>query len=80
MFSDCVLFGHVSLRNVDVKVLKGVRKLKKIARLGVHPYTRGGRQYHGPHPLLGHQLFDRIVFNFPHAGFTFRENDEFQIM
>ncbi|XP_050368877.1 uncharacterized protein At4g26485-like [Argentina anserina] len=31
------------------------------------------------HPLLVDQLFDRIVFNFPHAGFVFREHDQFQI-
>ncbi|CAK7323938.1 unnamed protein product [Dovyalis caffra] len=31
------------------------------------------------HPLLHEQLFDRIVFNFPHAGFHYREYDSFQI-
>ncbi|KAL7186805.1 hypothetical protein ACSBR2_028515 [Camellia fascicularis] len=32
------------------------------------------------HPRLGFQLFDRIVFNFPHAGFTLREDSSIQIM
>ncbi|XP_054819069.1 uncharacterized protein At4g26485 [Prosopis cineraria] len=31
------------------------------------------------HPSLGDQLFDRIVFNFPHAGFLYREHDSVQI-
>ncbi|XP_004308252.1 PREDICTED: uncharacterized protein At4g26485-like [Fragaria vesca subsp. vesca] len=31
------------------------------------------------HPLLLDQLFDRIVFNFPHAGFNFMENQKSQI-
>ncbi|KAL6196804.1 hypothetical protein ACLB2K_032417 [Fragaria x ananassa] len=31
------------------------------------------------HPLLLDQLFDRIVFNFPHAGFVFMENQKSQI-
>ncbi|XP_028081873.1 uncharacterized protein At4g26485 [Camellia sinensis] len=32
------------------------------------------------HPRLGFQLFDRIVFNFPHAGFTLSEHSSIQIM
>jgi 25S rRNA (uracil2634-N3)-methyltransferase len=31
------------------------------------------------HPHLVDQLFDRIVFNFPHAGFVFMENQKRQI-
>ncbi|KAK4491805.1 hypothetical protein RD792_002581 [Penstemon davidsonii] len=31
------------------------------------------------HSRLKHKLFDRIVFNFPHAGFLFREHDDYQI-
>ncbi|XP_024200090.2 uncharacterized protein At4g26485 [Rosa chinensis] len=31
------------------------------------------------HPLLVNQLFDRVVFNFPHAGFIFMENQMSQI-
>ncbi|KAJ0044682.1 hypothetical protein Pint_03689 [Pistacia integerrima] len=31
------------------------------------------------HPLLRGKSFDRIVFNFPHAGFFFREHDSLQI-
>ncbi|XP_052177500.1 uncharacterized protein At4g26485-like [Diospyros lotus] len=30
-------------------------------------------------PRLDSKLFDRIVFNFPHAGFIFSESDPFQI-
>ncbi|KAF7141644.1 hypothetical protein RHSIM_Rhsim06G0233800 [Rhododendron simsii] len=30
-------------------------------------------------PRLVSKLFDRIVFNFPHAGFTLREHDAYQI-
>ncbi|XP_052178959.1 uncharacterized protein At4g26485-like [Diospyros lotus] len=30
-------------------------------------------------PRLDSKLFDRIVFNFPHAGFTFKESDPSQI-
>ncbi|XP_052177498.1 uncharacterized protein At4g26485-like [Diospyros lotus] len=30
-------------------------------------------------PRLDSKLFDRIVFNFPHAGFTFNESHPFQI-
>ncbi|XP_057725595.1 uncharacterized protein At4g26485-like [Arachis stenosperma] len=32
------------------------------------------------HPLLKNKLFDRIVFNFPHAGFHGREHEWLQIM
>lgn len=31
------------------------------------------------HPLLQRKYFDRIVFNFPHAGFVYREHDSCQI-
>ncbi|KAK9269625.1 hypothetical protein L1049_001402 [Liquidambar formosana] len=31
------------------------------------------------HPLLSNKLFDRIVSNFPHAGFIHREHDTLQI-
>jgi 25S rRNA (uracil2634-N3)-methyltransferase len=31
------------------------------------------------HPLLHLKLFDRIVFNFPHAGFTWKEHNDCQI-
>ncbi|KAK6947137.1 25S rRNA (uridine-N(3))-methyltransferase BMT5-like [Dillenia turbinata] len=31
------------------------------------------------HPVLSFRSFDRIVFNFPHAGFYGREHDSFQI-
>ncbi|XP_004308245.1 PREDICTED: uncharacterized protein At4g26485-like [Fragaria vesca subsp. vesca] len=31
------------------------------------------------HPLLVNQRFDRVVFNFPHAGFIFREHEKSQI-
>ncbi|XP_012848376.1 PREDICTED: uncharacterized protein At4g26485-like [Erythranthe guttata] len=31
------------------------------------------------HPSLMHRKFDRIVFNFPHAGFIMREHDSYQI-
>ncbi|GFP90972.1 uncharacterized protein at4g26485 [Phtheirospermum japonicum] len=31
------------------------------------------------HPQLKHRKFDRIVFNFPHAGFIAREHDSYQI-
>ncbi|KAM5586822.1 uncharacterized protein ABKV19_005645 [Rosa sericea] len=31
------------------------------------------------HPFLVNQLFDRVVFNFPHAGFIFMENQMSQI-
>ncbi|XP_059658891.1 uncharacterized protein At4g26485-like [Cornus florida] len=31
-------------------------------------------------PFLNSKLFDRIVFNFPHAGFSRRENDFLQIL
>ncbi|KAK7365000.1 hypothetical protein VNO80_13750 [Phaseolus coccineus] len=31
------------------------------------------------HPLLKHQKFDRIIYNFPHAGFLGREDNVFQI-
>ncbi|KAF5479112.1 hypothetical protein F2P56_005613 [Juglans regia] len=31
------------------------------------------------HPLLNLKVFDRIIFNFPHAGFMFSEHDDRQI-
>ncbi|KZV46779.1 hypothetical protein F511_15339 [Dorcoceras hygrometricum] len=31
------------------------------------------------HPRLKNQLFDRIVFNFPHAGFDYKEHHPMQI-
>ncbi|KAL9323576.1 hypothetical protein ACSQ67_008433 [Phaseolus vulgaris] len=31
------------------------------------------------HPFLQHRHFDRIIFNFPHAGFTYSESDDCQI-
>ncbi|XP_059442235.1 uncharacterized protein At4g26485-like [Corylus avellana] len=31
------------------------------------------------HPHLRSKLFDRVVFNFPHAGFTWKEHNDYQI-
>ncbi|KAG7957982.1 hypothetical protein I3843_11G202800 [Carya illinoinensis] len=31
------------------------------------------------HPLLNLKVFDRIIYNFPHAGFMFSEHDDRQI-
>ncbi|GAB4830160.1 hypothetical protein Ancab_019801 [Ancistrocladus abbreviatus] len=31
------------------------------------------------HPSLGKKLFDRIVFNFTHAGYNYSEHDDRQI-
>ncbi|KAJ1375279.1 S-adenosyl-L-methionine-dependent methyltransferase [Sesbania bispinosa] len=53
--------------------------LNELENLGctiVHEVNAGSMS---KHPSLEMKVFDRIVFNFPHAGFDFREHDLSQI-
>ncbi|MED6172729.1 hypothetical protein PIB30_052697 [Stylosanthes scabra] len=52
-------------------------ELEKLGCTLVHEVTCHGMNYH---PVLENKLFDRIVFNFPHAGFPAKESDLRHIM
>ncbi|XP_027922553.1 uncharacterized protein At4g26485-like [Vigna unguiculata] len=70
------LDSRASLRKKYGSALKNLKELKDLGCTIVH-----GVDVHTmlEHPLLEDLYFDRIVFNFPHAGFTYRESDDRQI-
>ncbi|KAJ1387724.1 S-adenosyl-L-methionine-dependent methyltransferase [Sesbania bispinosa] len=89
-FSLCLARAFGTARNMvatslDSRVSLGVnyanalRNLAELESLGctivhevdVHSMTH--------HPRLMNNNFDRIIYNFPHAGFDFRESNSFQI-
>ncbi|XP_027357443.1 uncharacterized protein At4g26485-like [Abrus precatorius] len=65
--------------SLAIKYAMALRNLTELEALGctivhevdVHTMTQ--------HPLLENQAFDRVIFNFPHAGFIGRESDDYQI-
>ncbi|CAK7323946.1 unnamed protein product [Dovyalis caffra] len=61
------------------KYSRAAENLKKLKDFGCTILHEVDAHTMSCHPLLHWQLFDRIVFNFPHAGFHFREHDSLQI-
>lgn len=57
-----------SVSNLDLLEEKGCTIIHKVDAC-----------YMCEHPLLSHRKFDRIVFNFPHAGFYGPEHNAYQI-
>ncbi|CAM8937308.1 unnamed protein product [Rhodiola kirilowii] len=53
--------------------------LGKLLELGCHIIHGVDALYMRRHPALRTHKFDRIVFNFPHGGFQYREDDQRQI-
>ncbi|KAK7381213.1 hypothetical protein VNO78_33744 [Psophocarpus tetragonolobus] len=70
------LDSKASLRKKYGNALRNLSELKALGctivhNVHVHTMTE--------HPLLKDSYFDRIIFNFPHAGFIARESDDYQI-
>lgn len=68
---------QASLKKKYRNALRNLRELEGLGCTIVH-----GVDVHTmlEHPLLENRCFDRIVYNFPHAGFTiYREWDDYQI-
>ena len=61
------------------KYPNAVRKWKKLKGKGCGVLHEVDVDTMRQHPLLDDKLFDRIVFNFPHAGFIGMESQRFQI-
>ncbi|XP_027357366.1 uncharacterized protein At4g26485-like [Abrus precatorius] len=65
--------------SLGIKYARALSNLTELEALGctivhevdVHTMTQ--------HPLLKNQVFDRVIYNFPHAGFIGREIDDYQI-
>ncbi|KAG2384159.1 uncharacterized protein At4g26485-like [Vigna umbellata] len=70
------LDSRASLRKKYGNALRNLRELKGLGCTIVH-----GVDVHTmlEHPLLENRYFDRIIYNFPHAGFAYRESDDYQI-
>ncbi|XP_073059706.1 uncharacterized protein At4g26485-like [Primulina eburnea] len=89
-FAACLAraFGHASnivATSLDTKEMLAVKHPTAAANL-VELENKGCTVIHRvhastmcEHPLLKNRLFDRIVFNFPHAGFTYKETNTMQI-
>ncbi|WVZ15987.1 hypothetical protein V8G54_013553 [Vigna mungo] len=58
---------------------KASQNLKELEDLGCTIVNQVDAKAMAQHPLLEHRKFDRIIYNFPHAGFRGRESDDYQI-
>ncbi|XP_057983220.1 uncharacterized protein LOC131168059 [Malania oleifera] len=58
------------------KALDNIRELKVRGCKVMHGVDATKMKYHG---MLKQEIFDRIIFNFPHAGFSHNESQESQI-
>ncbi|KAK7300018.1 hypothetical protein RJT34_10849 [Clitoria ternatea] len=58
---------------------KASANLRKLERLGCTLLHEVDANFLHQHPLLQNKVFDRIVYNFPHAGFFFKEKNLRQI-
>ncbi|XP_057440768.1 uncharacterized protein At4g26485-like [Lotus japonicus] len=63
-----------------VEYSRASANLKELEDLGCTIIHEVNAKSMNTHPLLEMKLFDRIIFNFPHAGFFCREDDRSQIM
>ncbi|CAJ1971441.1 unnamed protein product [Sphenostylis stenocarpa] len=71
---------HIGTRTFGgSSVLKSAQNLAELTKLGCTVVHEVDAQTMSEHPLLKPMCFDRIVFNFPHAGFVYQENDIRQI-
>jgi len=62
-----------------IKYAKASQNLNELENLGCTIVNEVDARTMAQHPLLQHLKFDRVVYNFPHAGFRGRESDYFQI-
>lgn len=62
-----------------MKYARAARNVKILEELGGTVLHEVDATTMSQHPLLHDMLFDRIVFNFPHAGFVYKESNTAQI-
>ncbi|GAV90399.1 DUF2431 domain-containing protein, partial [Cephalotus follicularis] len=68
-----------SKEELERKYSRATTNLKELEELGGTIIHGVNAHTMSQHPLLNMKLFDRIIFNFPHAGFTYSEHDQSQI-
>ncbi|XP_057962442.1 heavy metal-associated isoprenylated plant protein 41-like [Malania oleifera] len=68
-----------SLESVEKKYEGGIRNVRKIEEKGGVVLFGVDAKQMSQHFFLRTQRFDRIVYNFPHVGFLFREHSYCQI-
>ncbi|XP_050149617.1 uncharacterized protein At4g26485-like isoform X3 [Malus sylvestris] len=89
-FAACLATAFGSANNIVATTLDSkesfmdkypdaVRKWKKLKGKGCVVLHQVDVDTMSQHPLLAAKLFDRVVFNFPHAGFIGMESQRFQI-
>ncbi|KAH7861021.1 hypothetical protein Vadar_020693 [Vaccinium darrowii] len=81
-FGSAVNMVATSLDSQELLMIKhptANANLEKLEGLGCTILHEVDAKTMGCDPRLTSKLFDRVVFNFPHAGFTFREHDAYQI-
>ncbi|KAK4275265.1 hypothetical protein QN277_018379 [Acacia crassicarpa] len=61
------------------KYSRALNNLNELENLGCTILHEVDAHTMSKHVFLKDKLFDRIVFNFPHAGFLYREHDSLQI-
>ncbi|CAM8934820.1 unnamed protein product [Rhodiola kirilowii] len=89
-FSTCLAQAFGSAKNMTatsldtlgevMKYSEARENLKILSELGCQIIHGVDALYMNRHPALEGHKFDRIVFNFPHAGFLYREPDQRQII
>jgi len=62
-----------------MKYAKASQNLNELENLGCTIVNEVDAHKMAQHPLLQYRKFDRIIYNFPHAGFHGRESDAYQI-
>ncbi|KAL9681786.1 hypothetical protein QQ045_013574 [Rhodiola kirilowii] len=86
-FGTCLARAFGSAKNITATSLDPIvmkyndarDNLRKLLELGCHIIHGVDALYMRRQPALRAHKFDRIVFNFPHAGFQYREDDQRQI-
>ncbi|CAM8944658.1 unnamed protein product [Rhodiola kirilowii] len=88
-FGACLARAFGSAKNITATSLDPIGavmkyndardNLGKLLELGCHIIHGVDALYMRRHPALRTHKFDRIVFNFPHGGFQYREDDQRQI-
>jgi len=80
LFSDSNPFACSNVLVILLgKYLRASTNLKELENLGCTIVHEVDAHTMSEHPLLKTKFFDRIVFNFPHAGFDYHEHEMCQI-
>ncbi|TXG68093.1 hypothetical protein EZV62_009368 [Acer yangbiense] len=78
--SNIIATSLDSRESLAMKYTRATTNLKELEELGCTIFHGVDAKTMSQYPELNFKSFDRIVFNFPHAGFIWREHDILQIL